>query len=61
MFDSGCQVLSQTHQIDARKERKMETLRTALGMNKVDETSLLQEEGKQETVLETVESDSEIR
>lgn len=42
-------------------ERKMETLKTALGMNKVDETSLLQEEGKQETVLETVESDSEIR
>ncbi|KAI3965956.1 hypothetical protein MKX01_010913 [Papaver californicum] len=48
---------TQTHQIAARKERQMETLRAALGIDKVDQTSLLQEERKLETVLE---SDSEL-
>ncbi|KAI3959719.1 hypothetical protein MKW98_018819 [Papaver atlanticum] len=44
---------TQTHQIAARKERQMETLRAALGIVKVDQTSLLQEERKLVTSLES--------
>ncbi|MCL7036815.1 hypothetical protein MKW94_005438 [Papaver nudicaule] len=48
---------TQTHQIAARKERQMETFRAALGINKVDEISLLQEARKLEN---EAESDSEL-
>ncbi|KAF8396218.1 hypothetical protein HHK36_017831 [Tetracentron sinense] len=44
---------TQTHQIAARKERQMETLRAALGITRGDDTSELQEQTKQDKSLDS--------